>query len=175
MQYVAFLRGINVGGNKKVEMAKLKKVLETMGCEKVKTLLNSGNAAFDAKEKNSTKLCAQIAAQLEKAFGFTIPVILRTRDGLAALQKTDPFKGIAVTKDIRQYVTFLSQKPQSAMKTYESPEKDFRILHVTDGEVVSVLDLSRGTGTIDAMAIVEKEFGKNVTTRNWNTVMKLLA
>lgn len=170
-RYVAFLRGINVGGNKKVEMTKLQKMLEAMGCANVKTVLNSGNVAFDADRADALLL----ERELEKTFGFAIPVILRTKTQLQTLAQADPFRGIAVTKDIRLYITFLGEKPESTMKTYESAQKDFRILSVTSGEIVSVLDLSKGRGSVDAMAIVEKEFGKNVTTRNWNTVQKLLA
>jgi uncharacterized protein (DUF1697 family) len=57
---------------------------------------------------------------------------------------------------------------------YTSPEKDFRILEVTNREICSVVDLNLGRGTVEAMSILDKEFGKNITTRNWNTVGKIL-
>lgn len=175
MRYAALLRGINVGGNKKVPMADLKKHLEKAGYENIKTLLASGNVLFDADEKDPKKLRATLEALLEKKFGFTIPVILRTVEELKALEKTNPFKGIVVTPETRLYVTFLSEKPKSTLKIpYESKEKDMRILRVTDGEVISVFLVTEKYGTTDGMGVIEREFGKNVTTRNWNTVMKLL-
>ncbi len=175
MRYAALLRGINVGGNKKVPMADLKKHLEKAGYTNVKTLLASGNVLFDADEKVAAKLRAALEELLRKKFGFPIPVILRTVDELKALEKTNPFKGIAVTPETRLYVTFLSDKPNHSLKIpYESPEKDLRILRVTDGEVISVFLVTENYGTTDGMAVIEREFGKNVTTRNWNTVLKLL-
>ncbi len=170
--YVAFLRGINVGGNKKVPMADLKKMMEKAGYENVKTLLNSGNVSFEAK-KTSAK---ELEALLEKTFKFPVPVILRTKAELEKIAKANPFKGVTVTKDIRLYVTFLAEgaKKPGIKIPYVSPEKDFRILAASNSEIISVLDLSQGMGTVDAMGIVEKEWGKGVTTRNWNTVEKLL-
>ena len=72
-------------------------------------------------------------------------------------------------------MTFLGDKPTSKLKIpYASPEKDFQILRVTAGEVCSFLVISAEKKSVDLMKIIEKEFGKNVTTRNWNTVLKLL-
>jgi hypothetical protein len=68
----------------------------------------------------------------------------------------------------------LSEKPTSKLKIpYQSPEKDFCILLVTKGEVCSVLTINPTMKSTEAMNILEKEYGKNVTTRNWNTVEKL--
>lgn len=176
IRYAAFLRGINVGGNKKVPMADLKKVLEKHGFRNVLTLLASGNVLFDADEKNAAMLKKTFETVFEKKFGFTSSVILRSAADLAALAVSDPFKGIAVTPDTRLYVTFLSAKPTSGLKIpYVSPNKDFSILRVTDTEIISVLQISPTTDTTKVMTILEKEYGKDVTTRNWNTVQKMLA
>lgn len=172
--YVAFLRGINVGGNKKVAMADLKKMMEKMQYKNIRTLLNSGNVVFDAPSTPLKKLNATLEAQFEKTFGFTSAFVVRPMTEIRKLITLDPFKKITVTKDIRLYVSFLPDTPKSSLKIpYVSPAKDFQILAVTEGEICSVLDLSKGSGTVDAMAVLEKEFGKNMTTRNWNTVLKL--
>ncbi len=168
-RFVAFLRGINVGGNKKVEMAKLKTVMEKAGFAEVKTLLNTGNVIFEAPKASE----AALEALLEKAFGFAIPVILRPASAIEALAKVDPFKDITVNENTRLYITFLSEKPKS--KTPPATDRVFRIVKVTDGEVVSVLQLDTKNRTPEAMAVLEKTYGKKVTTRNWNTVLKLLA
>jgi len=74
------------------------------------------------------------------------------------------------------YVTFLSETSDTSLEIpYESPEKDLRILRASNHEICSVLILSQKRGTVDLMSFIEKEFGKNVTTRNWNTVKKLAA
>jgi uncharacterized protein (DUF1697 family) len=109
-KYVALLRGINVGGNKKVPMAEMKKVFEKIGLKNVKTLLASGNAVFESETENTGELIAKISAALEKKFRFTIPLLLRTFSEIEKLIALDPFKGIKVTPQIRLYATFLSQR-----------------------------------------------------------------
>lgn len=174
IQYVALLRGINVGGNKKVPMADLKKMLEKMGYESVRTLLNSGNAIFEAPKEKPELIGKKIYGQMEKTFGFTCDIIMRSAQEIQNLIKTDPFKNIKVTPDTRLYITFRGTPKKSALQIpYESPEKDYKILKVTGGEIISVLTIGK-KGSVDAMGILEKEYGKNITTRNWNTVLKLV-
>ncbi len=173
-RYVALLRGINVGGNKKVPMETLKKALEKAGYKNVVTVLASGNVSFDGEAMKRADLEKKLETLLEKTFGFPIPVLIRTAAELKTLQTSAPFKGIKVDDDTRLYVTFLKTKPVSKMKSYESPLKDYRILRVTNEEICSVLQISPKTDTTKVMLVLEKEFGKAVTTRNWNTVEKLL-
>lgn len=172
--YIALLRGINVGGHKPVKMEELKKAFEQMGFKNVKTLLASGNVLFDASKTGRENLSGRIEKKLETTFGHEIGVILRTFEQVRSLVTSSPFKGIEVTLQTRLYVTFLSDKPKPGIKIpYVSPGKELRILRVSDGEVYSVLTLSPKGGTIDLMSIVEKEFGRKVTTRNWNTIVKI--
>ncbi|MBP9718223.1 DUF1697 domain-containing protein [Candidatus Gracilibacteria bacterium] len=173
-KYVALLRGINVGGNKKVPMADLKKCLEKLDFKNIKTLLNSGNVVFEGAKSDEKKLIKKLEAALEEKFNFTVPVILRTAEEIEKLIKTDPFQNIHVDKNTRLYITFLAEKSTSAMGIpYESSKKEFRILEKTNRELFSILQLSPSTKTTELMSIIEKEFGKNVTTRNWNTVLKI--
>lgn len=173
MKYVLFLRGINVGGNKKVPMAELRKVLTKAGYTDVETLLNSGNVVMTG-DGPTDAAARKMEAAIEAAFGFKVPVIVRTQEELQELADSDPFKGIEVTKDTRLYVSFLGAPTRSDLKIpYASPDRSFRILKVAGRDIISVLDLSR-SGTPEAMGILEKAFGKNITTRNWNTVEKLL-
>lgn len=175
MQYVALLRGINVGGNKIVPMAKLKNMLEKIGCTNVKTILASGNVLLESPEASATKLAAAIAKKFEETFGFDSHIIVRTAKQIETLVKSEPFKGIKVTPETRLYVTFLTEKPKHTLKIpHTSPDGGFKILAISDGEVCSVLTLTKSAGSVDAMKILEQTFGKNITTRNWNTVLKLL-
>lgn len=171
-KYVALLRGINVGGNNKISMAALKITLEKIGLKNTTTLLASGNVVFESEIKNSGKLISKISEALEKKFHFPIPVLLRPFSEIEKLIALDPFKGIKVTPQIRLYVTFLSQKPKSTAVSYISSDTSFRIISTTKNAVFSVLDLSKAK-TPEAMGVLEKIFGKNVTTRNWNTIIKI--
>jgi len=173
-RFASLLLGINVGGNRKVPMADLKTMLEKMGHENVQTLLASGNVLCNAPGTAASVSTAMEEA-LEKKFGFSVGVITWTVDDLKKLAKTDPFKDIKVTPATRLYVTFLSEKPKTTLNVpYVSEDKSYRILTIKNDVVISVLTVSEKAGTVDAMKILTKEFGKKITTRNWNTIEKLL-
>jgi uncharacterized protein (DUF1697 family) len=175
IKHVAFLRGINVGGHNPVPMTALKKIFESLGFENVKTLLVSGNVLFDVPQTSSGVLVQKIEAKLEKTFGYEIGVLVSTIKELQQLEKTNPFKGILVTRQTRLYVTFFSEKPKISLKIpYESSNKSFKIIQITTNKVFSVLTLSPNSKTTDLMGALEKEFGKKITTRNWNTITRIL-
>jgi len=174
-KFAAFLRGINVGGNKLIKMEDLKKCFASAGFKNVKTILASGNVLFESSNSDEDVLANKIADKLKSELGHDVGIQIRSIDEIQKLADRDPFKKIKVTPETRLYVTFLPEKPKSKLKIpYASPEKDFRILEVTNREICSVVDLNLGRGTVEAMSILDKEFGKNITTRNWNTVGKIL-
>ena len=172
MRYVAFLRGINIG-KRRVKNDALGKVFTDLGFENVKVLIASGNVLFDAKKQNELKLTKTVEDALEKALGFDVSVMVRSIPELEAMLDRDPFKGIEVTKQTRLYVTLLAEKTKSTLKLpHASDDGRFRILSRSDREVYSVLTLEEGARTVDLMAVLEKEYGKGATTRNWNTIQK---
>lgn len=174
-KYVAFLRGINVGGHKAIKMDQLKKAFETIGFANVKTLLASGNVLFDNQKSSEGSLARKIEGALESNFGHEIGVLVRTEEGLRKLADRNPFAGINVTPQTRLYVTFVSEMPESDIEIpYESPDGNFKIISASSDEVLSVVTLSPGSRTIDLLGILEKKFGRKVTTRNWNTIQKIL-
>lgn len=174
-KYAAFLRGINVGGHKTVKMEELKKAFETLGFEKVKTLLASGNVLFAAPSASESALVKKIESKLESTFGHEIGVLIRKIEELQRLAEAKPFARIKVTPQTRLYVTFIAGKTKSSLKIpYASPDKNFRIIRVTESEVCSVLTVTPNSRSVDLMSILEKEFGRKVTTRNWNTIEKIL-
>ncbi len=171
--YIALLRGINVGGYHKVPMATLRQSFDSMGYGPAKTLLNTGNVLFKAAPDQEAALTPLIAARLKDTFGFSIPVIVHSQDHIQQLVTANPFKDIQVTPSIRLYASFLSDTPIHRLSLpYTSPDESFSIIAIIDRTVFSVLDLAISR-TVDAMSILEKEFGKNMTTRNWNTILKL--
>jgi uncharacterized protein (DUF1697 family) len=175
IKQAAFLRGINVGGHNPVPMEELKKAFESLGFENVKTLLASGNVLFESSNPDATVLVKKIEGKLEKKFGREINVVIRTIKELQDLDKIHPFKGVLVTPQTRLYVTFLSEKSNTGLKIpYETPDKNCKIIRATGKEVCSVLTLSQNSNTTNLMSILEKEFGREITTRNWNTITRLL-
>lgn len=172
--YVAFLRGINIGGNKQVSMRTLVGMFERMGFTSVRTVLNSGNIIFSSAEKGDAALARTIEKEMEKEFGFSALIIIRSAGELAALAKLAPFKNVKKTDDTILYATFLASAPKTKPKLpYISADKSFRVLSMKKDVVFSIRDLSK-TGTTAVMETVETLFGKDVTTRNWNTVGRIL-
>lgn len=172
-RYIAFLRGINVGGHHKVPMPELRIELEKLGFENTVTILNSGNVIFGAAKDDSENLEKTISGQLEKSFGFPIPTMVRSSEMICELLNADPFKDIKVTKDIRLYVSFLRENIETNLKLpWSSADNSYRILSKENKTILSVLDLSISK-TIKAMETLEKNFGKDITTRNWNTLERI--
>ena len=148
---LAFLRGINVGGHHKVPMATLRQVFTDMGFGSVSTLLNSGNVRFESTETDLPTLEQRLEVRLKEEFGFPIPVLIRSNDMLQALVDADPFAGSEMHPDIRLYITF-----------------------TRSGDAIpSVVDL-RDSRTVKTMEDLERRLGKDITTRNWNTVVKMV-
>jgi uncharacterized protein (DUF1697 family) len=173
--FVAFQLGINLG-KRTVKMAELKTAMEEAGYKNVRTLLASGNVVFEASEQDDASLTKKLDALMTEKFGFEIKNIVRSMEEITDLIKQDPFKGITLTPMTRFYVTFLSEPKEPSFRIpYETPEKDYKILMVSNKEVISYLILSEGRRTPDAMMMLAKEFGRNITTRNWNTVRKIAA
>jgi len=172
-RYIAFLRGINVGGHHKVSMIELRKEMEKLNFEKVVTLLNSGNVIFDSIADDLESLEKRISGHLEKTFGFPIPTILRKSDMIYRLLDSNPFKDIVVTKDIRLYVSFLWKDVETDLQfPWTSDDNSYKIMDIKDKTILSVLDLSV-TKTPKGMEVIERVFGKNITTRNWNTIKRI--
>jgi uncharacterized protein (DUF1697 family) len=175
VRYVAFLRGINLG-KRRVKNTELSRIFDGLGYGDVKVLIASGNVVFEADEKNEAKLTKTVEDALTKELGFQVPTMLRSVSEVQAMIDRDPFEGIEATKQTRLYVTLLAEKTKSSMKLpHASEDGNFRILSRSDREVYSVLTVVEGSRTVDLMAVLEKEYGKSVTTRNWNTVVKAAA
>jgi uncharacterized protein (DUF1697 family) len=155
-------------------MPALKKAFEGMGFKKVRTILISGNVAFEAPGKTPASGQA-IERVLEKKFGFPITVILRSAAELGALIAADPFRGIPVGPAIRPCVTFLPDMDarQPRLRLPE-PEKGIRIVRVTPGEILSIVCYDEQGRTPSLMAYIGKVFGAEGTTRTWGTVLKLV-
>src|SRR3954471_17899006 len=88
--YIALLRGINVGKNNRIKMADLKNLLETMGLQKVKTYIQSGNVMFETNDEGS-QLSQRLEDEISKTFGFPVPVILRTAEEYEQIIRDCPY------------------------------------------------------------------------------------
>jgi len=170
--YISLLRGINVGGQKKVPMADLRALYETLGLGGVTSYIQSGNVIFESGEAKEAALVLRLEGAIEDRFGFAVPVILRTVDAWRAIARRHPLQAHADPAHL--HVTCLPRWPSaSAVQSLEARETggdrftlDGReiYLHCPDGYA-----RSRLTNTV-----LEKTLGMTATTRNWRTVGKLL-
>ena len=175
-RYVAFLRGINVGGHT-VKMDALKKSFEALGFENVSTFIASGNVIFESGARKTETLEQKIETALEKELGYEVATFLRTDKQVVEIAQHDPFPKHKANDGDTQYVTFLRDAPDAATKKRVlalSNEQD--VLHLHGAELYW---LRRGGGLIDS-SISTKEFeqalGKQPTTmRNLYTVKRLAA
>ena len=155
--FIALIRGINVGGNKKISMADLKAACESLGYTNVRTLLNSGNVIFEAKKAK--------AADIEKALPIEARVILRTPDELKKAIDRNPLKG----EPNRLMIMFLESEAKSTLE-WPGPEQ----IHV-DGRHAYLYYPDGGGSSKLSNTFIERQLGVAGTTRNLNTVTKLLA
>ena len=173
-RYVAFLRGINVGGHHKIPMADLRKELEELDLKNVVTILNSGNVIFNSFIDNTESLEKMISEKLEKTFGFPVPAIVRNTKTIYELFNEAPFRDIEMTKEIRLYVSFLKNNLQLDLELpWASADNSFKIIGRRNKTILSVLDLSVSK-TPKAMVALEKYFGADITTRNWKTIERII-
>lgn len=173
-RYVALLRGINSGRNPVTKMDALKAVFEACGMRNVKTLLNSGNVIFDADRTNESALIRKLEPPLTKGLRYNVSAIIRTHEQIATLVKAQPFKKASLTEMSRPNVTFLKVAPDKATITaLGDGGAGYRIARVFEREICSVVDMSSAS-TPDLMRVLEKALGKEITTRTWNTVERVL-
>jgi uncharacterized protein (DUF1697 family) len=173
-RYIALLRGINIGKYKRIKMADLRAMMQNAGFENVKTVLATGNIAFDASSDDTDALQATIAQAIEDTFGFEVPVIVLPRQTVQQFVERDPFQDVTVTDDTRLYVTCLPEPTSVALEMpYPTGTGDFKLVHLSDQFVCGTL--THGvTRSTDAMTMLKKLFGDAITTRNWNTFQKLV-
>jgi uncharacterized protein (DUF1697 family) len=140
----------------------------------VRTVLASGNVIFESPKSDPAALAETIRVKMETALGLKTDLILRPISEIRKMVKSNPFKDFNVTSETKFYVTFLPERSRSASAyKYESPEKDVRIFGLSRGDVGAVLALSPSRGTTALLSILDKQFGRNVTTRNWTTIQKI--
>lgn len=112
--YVAMLRGINVGGNKKIKMDKLRSSFETLGLQQVKTYIQSGNVVFKTAKISPVALSGKLENRILGDFGFSVSVISRTADEIGNTISDNPFLNQPGINPEKFHVAFLSEVPAPA-------------------------------------------------------------
>jgi uncharacterized protein (DUF1697 family) len=174
-KYVAFLRGINVGGKKLIKMEDLRRVVESQGFKNVRTFIASGNVLFETSQTNRDALTRKIEKELLAAFGHDVPVVLQTIDELKDILRDGPFKKIKPGADVMMCVTLLAAEPKSSTKLpLKSAIENLEVLAIRN-RVAFILCRRKKNGMFSfPNNFFEKEFGVTATTRQWNTIIRIV-
>jgi uncharacterized protein (DUF1697 family) len=172
-RYIAFLRGINVGGHQ-VKMDDLRKSFEALDLDNVATFIASGNVIFEAGTTKPATLTARIERQLRDSLGYEVPTFLRTDAELARIADHDPFPDLETADGGSSYVAFLYKRPSAAgakTVTAMSNETDHVVVH--DRELYWHIRGRLADSTLGA-PVFETALGSvPATVRNLNTVRRL--
>jgi uncharacterized protein (DUF1697 family) len=173
-QYISILRGINVSGQKKIKMADLKALYQTLGFTDVTTYIQSGNVIFSSVIADKAQIKSILEQAIEKHYEFQVPIEIRTAAEFSQVLSALPFQDIEPERDGTQVMfTFLSAVPDesyvTAIQTYVvEPEK-----LVVDGQTV-YLHCPNGYGKSKLSNVfIEKKLKVVATTRNLKSVIKL--
>ena len=169
--YALLLRGVNVGAKNSLPMAELRTMLEKIGCTDVRTYVQSGNAVFGTR-LTGAKLTTAIEAALERYMGRPIFTTLRTGKQLQEIIAGNPFGHVA-SNPSRLCVTFLSHAPKETdLAPLHSSDWTPELFEVAGKEIYTWYPDGQGTSPL-ARQLGKLRLRGAVTTRNWNTVLKL--
>jgi len=171
--YIAMLRGINVGPHKRMKMEKLRASCEALGCQQVKTYIQSGNVVLQAAKLSASSLAKRIQERIVADFGFASDVILRTREEMQKIVARNPLLREPGIDPSKLHIIFLPEAPAAeAIKKLEAltlvPD---RIRH--SGKEVYFYFPHGVSGSSLWNQNLDRVLSITGTMRNWNTVTKL--
>jgi uncharacterized protein (DUF1697 family) len=149
--YVVLIRGVGPT-NPNLRNDKLGAVLESIGCTEVQPVLASGNLVFRSAARNAARLEKKIEQAFGAQLGLASDVIIVPQDELQAMVKKDPFKGAEHGGEWYLIVTFRKGGQPPVFNKLERAKMDGPAF----------------------MADLEKRYGKRITTRTWNTLLKIV-
>lgn len=168
-RYAAFLRGVSPMN---ASMPELARAFERAGLAEVRTVRSSGNVVFDAPAAPETVLQRRAEVAMREHMGSAFLALVRPVEALARLLASDPYRGFRLPPGSKRVVTFLRQRPR-ARPALPVELGGARILRLAGAEIFSAyLPGPRGPAF---MALIERTFGREVTTRTWDTVAKVAA
>jgi uncharacterized protein (DUF1697 family) len=172
-RFVALLRGVNVGGARKVGMAALRSALATAGFADVRTHLQSGNVVFSAHGGSAADHAASVGACIEREFGFKVDVLVLLCADVARIAASNPF--LAENPRVDEgwlHVAFLLEPLEAEVfAACQLPADEGERALLGDGAVY--LLLPHGVGRSKLAAGVGRALGTPMTARNWRTVTAL--
>ena len=173
-QFVALLRGINVGGKNLIKMTELKTCFEALGFEGVSTYIQSGNVLFRAENSARTKLTSQIEDALSKTFNFKLKVVVQSSNEMKNIVARAP-KGFGSDPATYRYDVIFLKGPLTTAKAMKSVTTKEGVDQAYAGKGVLYFSRLISKATQSHLSrIVSMPVYQSMTIRNWNTTTKLL-
>jgi uncharacterized protein (DUF1697 family) len=170
---IALLRGINVGRAKRVPMADLRTLLESLGCSRVRTLLNSGNAVFQAPGNSTRTLAVAIETAMLERFGFSAPVQVLMAQELNEIAAGNPLP--QAEQDPSKFLVAFVPTQADLDKVKHLLAEAWSPDQIVIGTRAAYLWCATGILESQLLQTFGRCMGSSVTTRNWATVLKLQA
>jgi uncharacterized protein (DUF1697 family) len=173
--YIALLRGINVGGHKKVAMSDLRDFIADLGFDDVRTLLQTGNLVFGANARTGAALERLLEVEAAKRLDLQTDFVVRTAKEWQAIIAQNPFRAEAKSDPSHLVVQFMKDAPPTtAVKALQTAIKGPEIVRAIGKQLYVVYPAGIGRSKLTAK-LIEDKLGARATGRNWNTVLKLAA
>ncbi|MCZ6594198.1 MAG: DUF1697 domain-containing protein [Bacteroidetes bacterium] len=168
-KYIALLRGINVGGHKKILMTDLRSLFISLGFKEVVTYIQSGNVVFSTSEKDD--LAIKISEGIKSKYGWDVPVLIKTASEMESVLSNCPF---SEEKKEKSYFTLFNETPSE-----KNIEEVAQLSYPNEEFVITPMCLyffcATGYGrTKMNVNFVERKLKVTATTRNFRTLVKLL-
>lgn len=172
MKYAAFLRGINVGGHRKIKMEELRQLLTDAGLENVSSYIQSGNLVFDSN-KGKLQLSSLIQSEIKKSKDFDVPVIVKTKKEMDWILSNCPFD--TQNPDVLNcvYVTMLDSAQ------YEGALNEADLALFPNDKIEIIKDIAyiqyatKASQSKLTNNLLEKKLKTTCTSRNWKTMVKV--
>jgi uncharacterized protein (DUF1697 family) len=169
---ISMLRGVNLGGHNQIKMDALRALYQSLELKDPQTYVQSGNVVFKAQERKLVRLAEQIENAIEKQFGFRPGVVLRTASDLKDVVARNPFAKRRGIDPRKLGVVFFNQAPaEEACDDVLRMKAKAEEVHISGREFY--IYFPNGMGQSKLFAAIAGKL-KSGTTRNWNTVTKLL-
>lgn len=174
MRYIALLRGINVGGQKKIKMIDLKVMFESLNFINVKTYIQSGNVSFDYGTTDTTELSNEIEKKISETFGFLVKTIIRTEEELRNIVNNNPFTKQENIELDKVYLTFMVDVPQpSTVLLLDIKKEENEKFVIISREIYVYCPNGYGRTKLNNN-MFEKKLKTDATTRGLKTINNIL-
>ncbi|MCP4298094.1 MAG: DUF1697 domain-containing protein [Proteobacteria bacterium] len=174
--YIALLRGINVGGHKKIKMIDLRESLESFGYQNVMTYIQSGNILFRSSRQHEKVLEKAVAQLIKQRFGFDVPVMVREQNSFKTIISLCPINRILLNEKDEILVSLLSAQPEENkwqdFTRYFLEKEGLEEIYLID-RCVYFLRKEQERNTKFSNNFLENRLKVVATTRNWKTMIKL--